>query len=434
MNKQGWVEQPDGYLNKVPILQFILVTILFAMWAIAASLNDILITQFTAVFDLSGFAAAFVKTAFYGGYFVIAIPASIFIKKSSYKLGIVAGLTAFALGCFLFFPAARLFAYPVFLFALFVEAIGLSFLETSANTYSSLLGPRSSSTVRLNVSQTMNAIGNIIGIFLGKYLIFTDDNLTQKMSDLSKSAAEEYGRQALARTISPYKYLLIVLAILIIIFALTKFPSGKPKKKEYEKNVTFAETMNYLKDKKEYWQAVITQFLYAGVQTSVWSYTMILALEMFPQFNERTVSNFMLYSYICFFVGRVSASYLLARFSETKVLLTYSSLGTLAVLYATLVPNVSAVYAVIGVNLFMGPCWPTIYSRALDKIDDKRHTETAGAFIVMALVGGAILPALQGLLSDYTNIQFSFILVAIEFLCVALYFFKERKGETKKQD
>lgn len=432
MNNQNWVEQSDGYLNKVPILQFILVTILFAMWAIAASLNDILITQFTAVFNLSGFAAAFVKTAFYGGYFIIAIPASMFIRKNSYKLGIIAGLTAFAFGCFLFFPAARLFTYPVFLFALFIEAIGLSFLETSANTYSSLLGPRSSSTVRLNISQTMNSVGNIIGILLGKYLIFTDDNITQKMSELSKNAAQEYGRQALTRTISPYKYLLIILVILVIIFAVVKFPSGKPKKKENEKKVTLTETLNYLKGRKEYWQAISAQFLYAGIQTGVWSYTMILALEKFPQFNERTVSNFMLYSYICFFMGRISASYLLSKFSETKVLLTYTSLGTIAVLYASLIPNVSAVYAVIMLNFFMGPCWPTIYSRALDKVEDKRHTEIAGAFVVMALVGGAILPAFQGLLSDYTNVQFSFILVAIEFLCVVIYFLKEMNHDKRK--
>ncbi|MQS76725.1 L-fucose:H+ symporter permease [Companilactobacillus halodurans] len=432
VKNKKWIEEPDGYLNKTPPLQFILVTILFALWAIAASLNDILITQFKAVFALSDFATAFVQSAFYGGYFVIAIPASIFIKKNSYKLGIIAGLGAFSLGCFLFFPASRLVTYQVFLFALFVEAIGLSFLETSANAYSSLLGPRKSATVRLNISQTMNAVGDIIGILLGKYLIFTDGNLKQEMASMSKEAAEQFGQQALARTLSPYKYVLIVLVIMIILFIITKFPSGKPKTSDSQKNATFKETMNYLSKRPRYWHGVAAQFIYMGVQTGVWSFTMRLALDMFPQFNERFVANFMLYSYICFFVGRFVASYLLSKFSETKVLMSYSFIGMLMILYITFVPNITAIYAAIGVSLVFGPCWPTIFARTLEVVDDKRHTETASAFIVMAIVGGAVLPIFQGLLSDFTTMQFSFIICAISMAIVFLYFVSEYKYDKRK--
>ncbi len=165
--KQRWIEFPDGYLNRTPVLQFAMTSVLFAIWAIASSLNDILITQFKAVFSLSDLATAFVQSAFYGGYFLIAIPASLFIKKFSYKLGIIAGLSFFAIGCFIFFPASRLVTYEVFLFAIFVEAIGLSFLETSADTYATLMGPKRLGTVRLNIAQTMNALGLITGILLG---------------------------------------------------------------------------------------------------------------------------------------------------------------------------------------------------------------------------------------------------------------------------
>jgi len=426
-----WIQKPDGYLVKTPMLQFVLVTILFALWAIAASLNDILITQFKAVFSLSDFATAFVQSAFYGGYFIVAIPASIFIKKNSYKRGIVAGLAAFSLGCFLFFPASRLVTYQIFLVALFVEAIGLSFLETSGNAYSSLLGPKKSATVRLNISQTMNAVGDIIGILLGKYLIFTDGNLKQEMAGMSKQAAAQFGRQALARTLSPYKYVLIVLSVMIVLFIITKFPACKPQIKANESDASFMETIKYLAKHKRYWHGVGAQFIYIGVQTGVWSFTMRLALYMFPQFNERFVANFMLYSYGCFFVGRFLASYLLSRYSETKILSIYSLIGTLMIFYIALVPNITAIYAAIGVSLVFGPCWPTIFARTLEIVDDKRHTETASAFIVMAIVGGAIIPIFQGLLSDMTNMKTSFLVPAVLMAVVFLYFLSESKYDKK---
>lgn len=430
--KKGWVEQTDGYLNKTPTFQFILVTILFALWAIAASLNDILITQFKSVFQLSDFATAFVQSAFYGGYFLVAIPAALFIKKNSYKLAIIAGLTFFSLGCFLFFPASRLATYSVFLIAIFVIAIGLSFLETSADTYSSLLGPRRLATVRLNISQTFNAIGGIIGILLGKYLVFTDHNLQEEMARLSDAEAIKFGQQVLQRTLTPYIYVLIVLIVMIILFTVTKFPSGKVRKKSGEiDSAKFGETMNYLLHNKRYWRGVLAQFFYMGVQTGVWSFTMRLALDMFPHFNEKYVANFMLYSYICFFIGRFLASYLLSRFRETIVLTVYAVIGTVMLIGTTFIPNMIAIYLAVGVSLLLGPGWPTIYARTLETVDDKRHTETAGAIIVMAIVGGAVLPVIQGLISDATTMQFSFIATAVEFAWVAWYFISEIKYDIR---
>lgn len=427
LKKGSWIEQPDGYLNKTPVWQFILVSILFGLWAIAQSLNDVLITQFKAVFNLSDFATAFVQTAYYGGYFLIAIPASIFIKKNSYKLGIIAGLSAYALGCFLFFPASRLVTYQVFLFAIFVIAVGLSFLETSSNTYSTLLGTKKTATVRLNISQSINAVGLLVGILLGKYFVFTNTNLKTKMAHMSNQAAQIYGTHQLARTLSPYKYLLIALLILIILFAFTKFPSGKAKTDKNKAQIKLTETFKYLFHNHRYWHGVVAQFLYMGVQTGIWSFTMRLALDMFPSFNERYVANFMLYSYGFFIVSRFLGSYLLSRFSETKVLITFTLLCTLDILYATFIPNISAIYAAVLASLFMGPCYPTIFARSLETVKDKRHTETASAFLVMAIVGGAILPTLQGLLSDHTNMQFSFILLVIEMFLVFIYFLSEKK-------
>src|SRR4051794_38764832 len=167
MKKPNIIQLPDGYLNRTPILQFILLSSLFAMWAMAASLNDILITQFKSVFELSDFASALVQSAFYGGYFLVAIPASMVIKKTNYKFAIITGLLFYIIGCSLFYPASHLATYTMFLFALFAIAIGLGFLETAANTYSSMIGPRQTATLRLNISQTFYPVGSILGILMG---------------------------------------------------------------------------------------------------------------------------------------------------------------------------------------------------------------------------------------------------------------------------
>ncbi len=161
---QNIVQQNDGYLNKTPLFQFILLSCLFPLWGCAASLNDILITQFKSVFALSDFASALVQSAFYGGYFLIAIPASLVIRKTSYKLAILAGLALYILGCLLFYPASHMATYTMFLAAIFAIAIGLSFLETAANTYSSMIGQRQHATLRLNISQTFYPVGALMAL------------------------------------------------------------------------------------------------------------------------------------------------------------------------------------------------------------------------------------------------------------------------------
>lgn len=418
------------------MLQFVLVSILFAMWAISSSLNDILITQFKAVFQLSDLATAFVQSAFYGGYFVIAIPASLFIKKSSYKMGIVAGLALLAVGCFLFFPASTLATYSMFLFAIFVEAIGLSFLETSSETFTTLMGPKRLATVRLNISQTMNAVGLIVGILLGKYFVFQNSNLKNEMEKMSPEQARLHGVEQLSRTLVPYRYLLIVLVVLILAFAVTRFPSGRARTATGSvKSASLGETLGYLVRNRRYLKGIGAQFVYIGAQTGIWSFTMRLALTMFPHYTDRDASDFMLWSYAVFFVGRFLGSYLLSRFRETRVLTVYMGLAVVVLIGTIALHSVAAVWMAVIVSLFVGPGWPTIYSRTLETVGDRRYTETAGAVIVMSIVGGAVLPALQGALSDAMGMQFSFILPAIELCIVAVYFVSEMRYDrlTPKQ-
>ena len=197
-DNKKWIEQPDGYLNKTPWFQYILISCMFPLWGCAASLNDILIAQFKNVFTLSDFATALVQSAFYGGYFLISIPAAQIIARTTYKTGILIGLGFYIIGCTLFIPASGMATYTMFLFAVFGIAIGLGFLETSCNTYSTMLGPKDKATLRLNISQTFYPIGAITGVLLGKYLIFQEgESLKNQIANLSADALHQFKLEAL---------------------------------------------------------------------------------------------------------------------------------------------------------------------------------------------------------------------------------------------
>lgn len=436
MNKKPLIQYPDGYLNRVPILQFILVTLLFPLWGAAASLNDILITQFKSVFDLSDFATGFVQSSFYGGYFLLAIPAATVIRKTSYRMAIVIGLIFYIIGCFLFFPASHMATYGMFLFAIFAIAVGLSFLETSANTYTTMLGPKESATKRINLAQVFYPIGAMTGILLGKYFVFTDGgSLESQMAGMSPAEAAQFGQEMLQRTLVPYQFILMVLVVVLILFLFIKFPNTKAEVKNDEKNrVGLGETLKYLAKNGPFKKGILAQFIYMGLQTCVWSFTIRLALDIAPDINERFASNFMVYSFIAFFVGRFLANFLMARMKPTLVLTLYSFIGTAVLAYVVLVPNMSAVYGAVFVSVLFGPCWPTIYGRTLETVEDK-YRETAGAFLVMAIIGGAAMPPVQGLVSDLAgSMQISFVVPMLCFLYLAYYFYQENKGLAKKQE
>lgn len=423
--KDRTLQKRDGYLSKIPLFQFILLSICFPMWGAAASLNDILITQFKALFTLSDVASAFVQSAFYGGYFVIAIPASRVIRKFSYKVGLLLGLSIYIVGCLLFFPASHVATYTVFLAAIFSVAVGLSFLETSANTYSSMIGPKESATLRLNISQTFTPIGFLSGALLGKYLIFTDgDALHKQLEDLNEADRHALAAEALQRTLEPYRLIIMVLVVLVLLVAITQYPHCKPLNKAHEeKPSSIGETLRYLSKNPAFIKGIITQFMYVGVQTALWSFTIRLALHMDSSINERSASNYMIFAFIAFFIGKMLANFLMTRFNQDMVLIAYSVLGMVALVYVISVPNFSAVWAAVFASAMLGLGWATIYARTLDTVEDKRFTETAGAIIVMAIIGGAVIPVIQGLISDLAgSMQFSFIINILCFDTMALYF------------
>lgn len=426
------IQYDDGYLNRTPIFQFVLLSCLFALWGGAASLNDILITQFKSVFSLSDFASALVQSAFYGGYFLISIPASVVIRKTTYKLAIMIGLIFYIGGCSLFFPASMMATYTMFLVAIFAIAIGLGFLETASNTYSTMLGPREYSTLRLNISQTFQPIGSASGILLGKYLVFQEgDSLASQMAQLTPEQIHVFRLQMLQHTLEPYKIIICILVAVFILFLITKYPKCKVKSvaEDTTAKVSLGETLKYLAGNGLFKRGILAQFLYVGMQVAVWSFTIRLALVLMPHINERAAADFMVISFACFFVGKFIANFLMTKFSVNKVLLAYSVIGCLLIMYVAFMPNLTAIYAAVAISILMGPCWATIYAETLKSVE-KKYTETAGAIIVMSIIGGAVMPAVQGFVSDMTgSMQFSFIVNFFCFAYIGYYFYHKIKIE-----
>lgn len=441
IRKQSWVQEPNGYLSRTPIWQYVLVTLVFPFWAMAAALNDILITQFKTVFTLNDTATALVQFAFYGGYFLIALPAATIIRRNTYKFAILTGLTFFIIGCALFFPASHMATYGMFLGAVFVIAIGLSFLETSCDTYATMLGPQDTANLRINISQLLIPIGNITGILLGKYLVFAGHgNMDEEVRGMTAAQKAAYNQEVLQLTLKPYKYILIALIVLFILIAITKMPYSKAAPKQTtegqaEDKPSTGESVRYLLHNRRFMKAVGAQFLYAGMQTCVWSFTIRLALRIIPGISDHAATNYMIFGYVAFFLGKLPATWLMNRFSITKVMAWYAVLGTLSLVFAFTYSGPAAIWGAVMSDFFFGPFWPTIYAHGLDQIYEKKYTETGGAFMVMSLIGGSLVPLIMGRVSDLSgSMQLSFLVPAICFLLIAIYFWSEHKWEQAHPD
>ncbi|MGL5429880.1 L-fucose:H+ symporter permease [Vibrio misgurnus] len=420
-------QHADGYLNKTPLFQFLLLSSVFALWSAAAALNDVLITQFKAIFELSNFASALVQSAFYGAYFLVAIPASMVVKKTSYKLAILLGLALYIFGCLMFFPASHAGTYTMFLAAIFCIAIGLSFLETSCNTYSAMIGEPDRATLRLNVSHTINAMGYIVGLLLGKHLIFQEDvNIQHMMTVLSGEELALFKEQILQQTLEPYKWLVGIIATVAALIAITEYPHCKALTHNQTPQPTFGETFSYLAGNTRFLKGIVTQFAYVGMQVAVWSFTIRLALEMDSTMIEHDAANYLLYAFIMYFLGKLLANYLFTKTSQENVLMGYSGVGFVCLLYVAIVPDFSAVWVAVGTSALFAPCWATIFASTLQSVDT-RYTETAGGFVVMSIIGGAAVPVMQGLMADSLGMQASFMVSAVCFSIVFFYFMSEKR-------
>ncbi|HEY2203389.1 MAG TPA: L-fucose:H+ symporter permease [Pseudonocardia sp.] len=399
---------------KVP---FVLLTSCFAAWGIATAMTDPLVKVFSKIFSMNTLQSSLVQFAFYGAYFCLALPAAFINRRYSYKTGVLTGLAIFCVGAFLFYPAAKLEAYLPFLAALFILASGLSILETSANPFMISMGDERSATRRLNLAQAFNPVGTNIGILISTVFILTKLN---PASEAERAAMPPGQLQAiqqaeLGAVMAPYVIIALVLVALWIAFYLTKVP---PAREHVEGDEAFLPTMRRLMRNPHYRFGVITQFFYVGAQTCTWTFT-IQYIESSLDASAVTGGLFLQYSMIVFLISRFVFTYLMRFISPPRLLLAASVVAVLLNVVVILSPNIVGAWALVMVSFSMSLMFPTIYGVALHGLG--ADTKFGGAGLVMAILGGALLPLVQGAMMDALGAPASFTLMVLCFAVVTLY-------------
>lgn len=405
---------PSG--NTAP---FILVTALFFLWGIPNNLNDVLIRQFMKSFAISRFEAGLVQSAFYMGYFLFAIPAAILMRWLGYKAGFVVGLLLFGLGAFLFWPAAIVGKYGFFLFALFVIASGLSFLETASNPFIAQLGDPASSERRLNFSQAFNPIGSITGVLMGTVFIFSGIELAPQQVELMKARSlyEGYLRSETMRVIKPYLVLGAIAVFWCLLILRTRFPSIQSEHASGTDRGHFRELLRY----PHFLMAVVAQFLYVGGQVGTWSY-FIQYVQEFTHEPEKVAGYFLTGTLAAFGIGRFSSAWIM-RFVQPKTLLgCYASVNVALVAFAILHPGWAGLWMLFATSFFMSLMFPTIFALGLKGLGP--NTKIGGSLLVMAIVGGAVLTPLMGLIAEARHsIASAYLVPLVAYAVIAAYAF-----------
>ncbi|HCW08764.1 MAG TPA: L-fucose:H+ symporter permease [Cytophagales bacterium] len=388
-------------------LPLILVTSLFFLWGLANILNSSLIAHFQPVFDISRTQALLVETAFYFGYFTIAIPAGLFIERFSYKSGILLGLALYAIGALLFIPAANQLQFGFFLVALYIIASGLAFLETAANPYITVLGKSETAVQRLNFSQSFNGVALVVGPWLAGQFIFAGNEGALTSLEEKQAAANA--------VIFPYTLLAITVLCVAALFSFTKMPEPtKGKKIKFDKSI-----FNH----KHFKYAIIVQLLYVGAQAGIWGITINYVIDLIPGTTREVASkSFMVIGTFLFVSGRFLGTWLMTFIKDHKLLMVYGLAASVLCLSGIFTSGLLAVYSVLGLNLFMSIMFPTIFALGVQDLGD--NTKLGSSFVIMSIVGGAILPPLMGLIADHVGIQQSFVIPCICFIAVMLYGWK----------
>jgi FHS family L-fucose permease-like MFS transporter len=418
------INMPDqkdifGFIPRNNLFPFFLVTALFLFWGIPSNLNDVLIKQFMKSFQLNRFQAGLIQSAFYMGYFLLAVPAGIFMKRYSYKAGLVLGLFLFAAGCFLFFPAALLGKYGFFLFCLFVIASGLAFLETGANVFIVELGNQHTAEQRLNFSQAFNPIGAVIGVLIGTIFIFSGIELTASQVNHLKLAGryEEYLHMESMRVVWPYIILALVVSIWGVLMIVTKFPKVRDDMLEKgESNEKARDLLKY----PYFLLGVISQFLYVGAQTGTWSF-FIQYVQDYTSQSEKIAGYFLTGTLVAFGVGRFSATYFMRFIKPNRLMGIFSVINVVLVGVAVIFPGWMGVWTIFLTSFFMSLMYPTNFALSIRGLGT--NTKIGGSIMVMAIVGGAVFPPIMGLLSESTSMAFAMIIPLAAYVYIAYYSF-----------
>jgi FHS family L-fucose permease-like MFS transporter len=416
-----------GYLGAT-----VLVVALFFFWGMSNSLNDVLIPQFRKTFQLGDFASSFVQFATFVGYFVFAIPASLFMRRFGYRAAVVMGLALFGSGALLFYPAAQLGEYHYFLVALFVVASGLSFLETSANPMIAIMGPAENADQRLNFAQAFNPLGTIAGVFLGKTLILSESQHTpEQLRALEPAALATWRAGELAAVKLPYLGIACVVLLWALLVAVTKFPPMAQRMSgegAADDRTGSSGGFSGLQQFPRYWLGVFAQFAYVGAQVGVWSFLIRYTQFNFPGTSEKSAADYLFYSLVLFFAGRFVGTLLMSKFRPAALLVTFAAVDLALCGIGALAGGKVGLYALMATSFFMSIQFPTIFTMSLRGLGS--YTKSGSSFLVMAIVGGALIPGVMGLLSDASTINIAMLVPALCFAAVLWFGWKSRAAAT----
>jgi FHS family L-fucose permease-like MFS transporter len=377
------------------LLPFALVSILFLLWGLANNMTDTLLAAFKKVMQMSDSQTSLIQFAFYGSYFCFALPAALFVKKFSYKAGIILGLMLYAGGAILFLPAAKTESYLFYLIAIYILAGGCSVLETTANPYILSMGSAETATRRLNIAQSLNPIGSIMGIILSKQFILRDISL----NSISET----------------YMGLGLVLLAIMIIMLMSRMPEGKDE----EKGCISVSFKRLIKNKRYTW-GIVAQFFYVGAQIGVWSFTIRLVMQEL-NIEEANAATYYLASIICFCLARFFFTWLMKFYHPAKLMAWASAADIILCLIVILMSGsgMIAVTALVLISFFMSLQFPTIYGIALEGMNEDAKIGASG--LIMAILGGALLTPLQGYVSDVFGVSVSYAVPLACFVVVLWY-------------
>lgn len=416
-------------VSKKLLLPFILITSLFALWGFANAVTDPMVQAFKKVLELSNSQAAWVQMAFYGGYFCMALPAALFVRKYSYKVGVLIGLALYAGGALMFYPAAILEQFWFFCLALYILTFGLAFLETTANPYILAMGTPETATQRLNLAQAFNPVGLLLGLLVAQQFVLK----RLQSDDIADFSALDEARRALIRTSdllvirNPYVILGLVILLVFILILVFKMPEAS----DDDEALSIGDTFQQLSKNTKYVLGVLAQVFYVGAQIMCWTYIYQYAEAI--GVSSETAANYQFAAFVLFLVGRAIGTYLLRFVSPGKLLMYFSLLAGLFSLGTIYIQGFYGLYCLVGISFFMSLMFPTIYGIALNGLKEE-EAKIGAAGLVMAIVGGALMPKFQGMIIDLggnavnnisimgaSEVNFSFILPLLCFLFIAFY-------------
>lgn len=428
---------PKSVVERRYLIPFILITSLFALWGFANDITNPMVAAFQTIMEISATEASMVQFAFYGGYATMALPAALFIRKYSYKSGILLGLALYAVGAFMFIPAAMYERFSFFCISLYVLTFGLAFLETTANPLILSLGDKDTSTRRLNLAQSFNPVGSLTGMAVASLIVLPnllsdqrDASGQQIFSTLDAAQKAAIRVHDLAVIRDPYVAIGLVVLVMLIVIACVKIP----RTDTHGEKLSAKETFSNLWRNREYRYGVVTQVFYVAAQIMVWTFIIQYADNL--GINKATAQNFNILAMVLFLCGRFIGTYLMKYIKGSKLLALFGFLAACCTLGAICIVGRWGLYSLVGISLFMSIMFPSIYGISLEKVHE-RDTSIGAALLVMAIVGGALMPPMQasiidmGHINGFPAVNVSFVLPLVSFIVISLYGFAVSAGKLK---